>query len=85
MIENLDIGFVAACPIGMAQVSSVVLNENILKPNAWVEKGQEISHFQMGGSDFVLLFEQRSQVQITATKGDHYNVGQQIATATRIH
>jgi phosphatidylserine decarboxylase len=85
VIENLDIGFVAACPIGMAQVSSVVLNENILKPNAWVEKGQEISHFQMGGSDFVLLFEQRSQVQITAKQDDHYNVGQQIATATRIH
>ncbi|KIM78699.1 hypothetical protein PILCRDRAFT_582455 [Piloderma croceum F 1598] len=71
-----DFGLVAVCPIGMAQVSSVVLNDNI-KEGHYVEKGQEISHFQMGGSDIVVLFE--NNVQITARKDVHYKVGEEIA------
>jgi len=78
VLDNPDIGLVAACPIGMAQVSSVVLS---VKEGDIVQKGDEISYFQMGGSDIVLVFEAASKVKITAVKNIPYNYGQHIATA----
>jgi phosphatidylserine decarboxylase len=78
VLENPDIGLVAACPIGMAQVSSVVLS---VKEGDTVQKGDEISFFQMGGSDIVVVFEAASKVNITAAQGQPYNFGMQIATA----
>jgi phosphatidylserine decarboxylase len=78
VLENPDIGLVAVCPIGMCQVSSVVLS---VTKGDFVEKGDEISYFQMGGSDIVLVFEAKSKVKISAVKNIPYNYGQQIATA----
>lgn len=49
-------GVVAVLPIGMAQVSSVVLTVDV---NTYVEKGQNISYFQFGGSDIVTVFEKK--------------------------
>jgi phosphatidylserine decarboxylase len=80
VIDNPVIGLVATLPIGMAQVSSVELS---VKPEQKVEKGQEISYFQLGGSDIVVVFQRKSNVTITAS-GDgtnHYNFGEQIAIA----
>ena len=47
-------GLVAVLPIGMAQVSSVGLS---VKKGDKVRKGDEISWFEFGGSDIVLVFE----------------------------
>ncbi|KAI9927118.1 hypothetical protein ASPWEDRAFT_55384 [Aspergillus wentii DTO 134E9] len=49
-------GRVAVLPIGMAQVSSVVLT---VKKGDYLQKGQNISYFQFGGSDIVTVFEKR--------------------------
>lgn len=49
-------GLVAVLPIGMAQVSSVVLTVGV---GSYVEKGQNISYFQFGGSDIVTVFEKK--------------------------
>jgi len=78
IVLDTAIGLVAVLPMGMAQVSSVVLtvgNGDVLT------KGQEISYFQFGGSDIVVVFEAASQVNITAVKGQHYNYGEKIAEA----
>ena len=48
-------------PIGMAQVSSIVLG---VEPGDVVTKGQKISHFEFGGSDFVLVFEAKAKVKV---------------------
>ncbi|CAG8563158.1 1765_t:CDS:1 [Diversispora eburnea] len=78
VIDSPKVGKVAILPIGMAQVSSVVLST---QPGDEVKKGDEISYFQFGGSDIVLVFQAQSQVEILANEGKHYSVGQQIAIA----
>ncbi|CAB4412566.1 unnamed protein product [Rhizophagus irregularis] len=89
VIDSPKVGKVAVLPIGMAQVSSVVLcvkGEEIGKDGKVVEgdevkKGDEISYFQFGGSDIVLLFQAQSKVKILADIHKHYRVGEQIAIA----
>ncbi len=44
-----------------------------------VEKGQMISSFLFGGSDMVLVFERKSNVNITATASVHYPIRSQYA------
>lgn len=54
--KPVDHGLVAVLPIGMAQVSSVVLT---VKEGDYLKKGQNISYFQFGGSDIVTVFQKR--------------------------
>lgn len=54
--KSVDHGVVAVLPIGMAQVSSVILT---VKEGDFLEKGQNISYFQFGGSDIVTVFQKR--------------------------
>ncbi|KAM3435345.1 hypothetical protein MY4824_004926 [Beauveria thailandica] len=73
------IGYVAVLPIGMAQISSVVITAEV---GRHLHKGEEISYFQFGGSDIVVVFQKKSKVKITAeltTPRTHYNVGNKIA------
>ncbi|KAL5003368.1 phosphatidylserine decarboxylase-domain-containing protein [Aspergillus recurvatus] len=56
MIDTVVHGKVAVLPIGMAQVSSVVMT---VKKGDCVRKGDEISYFLFGGSDIVIVFEKR--------------------------
>ncbi|PKK68695.1 hypothetical protein RhiirC2_833379 [Rhizophagus irregularis] len=78
VIDSPKVGKVAVLPVGMAQVSSVVLS---VKEGDEVKKGDELSYFQFGGSDIVLLFQAQSKVKILANKHKHYRVGKQIAIA----
>lgn len=68
IIENELLGHVAVLPIGMAQVSSVVLSPGI-EPGKHIKKGEEISYFQFGGSDIVLVFERDANVHIMGARG----------------
>ena len=52
-----DRGHVAVLPIGMFQVSSVNLS---VKAGDHVRKGDEISWFEFGGSDIVMVFEKKA-------------------------
>ena len=78
IIDNPTLGPVAVLPMGMAQVSSVVLK---CKVGDTLEKGEEISYFQFGGSDIVLVFQKDANVTYTANRDSLYRVGQQIAVA----
>ncbi|KIJ34058.1 hypothetical protein M422DRAFT_35236 [Sphaerobolus stellatus SS14] len=62
LIENPILGLVAVLPIGMAQVSSVVLQAKA----GDVIKGDQISYFQFGGSDVVSIVQKDANVRFTA-------------------
>ncbi|KAI0707076.1 phosphatidylserine decarboxylase-domain-containing protein [Earliella scabrosa] len=81
LIDTPDMGLVAVLPIGMALVSSVVLS---VKAGDTVQKGDEISYFQFGGSDIVMVFEKDADVTFTADVTVHYNFGEQVAKAGKL-
>ena len=68
----------AVLPVGMSQVSSVVLS---VSTGDTIKKGDEIAYFQFGGSDIVLVFQSHSNVEIFAHEHRHYRMGEQIAVA----
>ena len=72
VVLETEIGLVAVLPMGMAQVSSVVLTA---EKGITLTKGDEISYFQFGGSDIVVIFQRQSNVNITAQPGTHYKMG----------
>jgi phosphatidylserine decarboxylase precursor len=72
IVLDTPIGLVAVLPIGMAQVSSVVMTAEVGKT---LRKGEEFAYFQFGGSDHIVLFETACNVNITAQPNVHYNQG----------
>jgi len=78
IVLETPIGLVAILPIGMCQVSSVILTAEV---GVTVRKGEELSYFQFGGSDIILLFEASSNVCFSAQKNVHYKMGTKIAQA----
>jgi len=78
VVLDTAIGLVAVLPIGMCQVSSVILTAEV---GVTLRKGEEMSYFQFGGSDIVVLFEAKSNVSFTAQPGNHYKMGTKIAEA----
>ena len=63
-IIDSPIGLVACLPMGMAQVSSVVITAEV---GVTLFKGEELGYFQFGGSDFVMVFERSSNVRLLGT------------------
>jgi phosphatidylserine decarboxylase len=78
IILDSPIGLVAVLPIGMCQVSSVIITAEV---GVTLRKGEELSYFQFGGSDIILLFESSSNVCFTAQSTVHYKMGTKIAQA----
>lgn len=74
IIESPTLGLVALVPVGMTLISSVVLEPEV---GAELRKGEEFGYFQFGGSDIVLLFQDRGVV-IDAEVGTRYLQGQPI-------
>jgi phosphatidylserine decarboxylase len=78
VVIDSPIGLVACLPMGMAQVSSVVITA---EAGLTLHKGEELGYFQFGGSDFVMVFERASNVQLISQPGTHYNQGSWIGNA----
>jgi phosphatidylserine decarboxylase len=78
IVLDTAIGLVTVLPMGVAQVSSIILTAEV---GTTLRKGEEISYFQFGGSDIVCVFEERSNVSVTAQVGVHYKMGTRIAQA----
>ena len=57
IFKTKEIGYVGFIAIGMTEVSSCIIYKNLLGKK--VKKGQEIGHFQYGGSSHVLIFEKK--------------------------
>ena len=60
-------GLVALIPMGMAHVSSVNFEGNV-RPGIGHKKGDMLGNFLFGGSDFVMLFQDKAGFEITATE-----------------
>ncbi len=76
VVLDSPVGLVACLPVGMAQVSSVVLTAEV---GTVLRKGEEIGYFQFGGSDFVMVFERGSQIEMACQPDQHFLQGQVIA------
>ncbi len=74
VIDSPELGLVAVLPIGMAYVSSVNLTPKVA---AELQKGDEFGFFLFGGSDIVMLFQDRNVV-LDAEVGRKYLQGQRI-------
>ena len=61
--SNLRIGKIAMIFIGMAEVSSCVTTVNI---GDHVGKGQEIGHFEFGGSSHAIVFEKKAKLRFSS-------------------
>ena len=66
LIETEEYGMAALIPVGMGQVSSVNL---VVEPGMEIQKGDEIGYFLFGGSDCVMLFEEKSGFMLTVPEG----------------
>ena len=78
IVLESPIGLVACLPMGMAQVSSVVITAEV---GVTLRKGEELGYFQFGGSDFVMVFERASNVQLLSRAGVHVQQGTAIGQA----
>ncbi len=78
VVIDSPIGLVACLPMGMAQVSSVVITA---EQGVTLHKGEELGYFQFGGSDFVMVFERASNVQLINQPNVHYSQGTWIGNA----
>ncbi|MES2590156.1 MAG: phosphatidylserine decarboxylase [Bacteroidota bacterium] len=78
IVLETPIGLVAVLPIGMSQVSSVIITAEV---GVTLRKGEELSYFQFGGSDIIVLFEASSNVCFNAQATIHYKMGVKIAQA----
>lgn len=78
IVLETPIGLVAILPVGMCQVSSVVVTAEV---GVTLRKGEELAYFQFGGSDIILLFEAAANVSITAQQNVHYKTGNKIGQA----
>jgi phosphatidylserine decarboxylase len=74
VIDSPAVGLVAVLPVGMCFVSSVNLTPEV---GARLQKGDEFGFFLFGGSDIVMLF-QNKQVVIDAEVGRRYLRGERI-------
>jgi phosphatidylserine decarboxylase len=68
IIETKEYGLVALLPIGMSQVSSVNF-EDAVKPGNTFKKGDMLGYFLFGGSDYVILFQDKVKFNLTVSKG----------------
>lgn len=61
--SNPRIGKIAMVFIGMAEVSSCVTTVNV---GDHVQKGQEIGHFEFGGSSHAIVFEKKAKLRFSS-------------------
>ena len=74
VIDSPEVGLVAVLPIGMAYVSSVNLTTEV---GAELRKGDQFGYFMFGGSDIVMVFQDRNLV-LDAEVGRKYLQGQRL-------
>jgi phosphatidylserine decarboxylase len=78
IVIDSPIGLVACLPVGMGLISSVVITAEVGKI---LHKGEELGYFQFCGSDFVMVFERASNVQLVCQPNVRYKQGTAIGYA----
>ena len=75
VVLDTSAGLIACLPVGMAQVSSIVITA---EPGVELRKGEEMGYFQFGGSDFVMVFEARCNARLNGVSVSSVRQGQRI-------
>ena len=65
IVDTGKYGLVALIPMGMAQVSSVNFEDDV-QVGSTHEKGDMLGNFLFGGSDFIILFQEKAGFEIMA-------------------
>jgi len=87
ILETEDYGLVALLPIGMVVVGSVNFEDSVI-PGAKVKKGDMLGHFAFGGSDFVMVFQEGVNFELTSPIGEdglyeHILMGEELGRLSR--
>jgi len=69
ILDTESYGLVALLPIGMVAVSSVNF-EDYVKSGVEVKKGDMLGYFAFGGSDFIMLFQDRVEFSLDAPRSE---------------
>jgi phosphatidylserine decarboxylase len=69
IVDTGEYGLVALIPMGMGQVSSINFEKDV-KVGTTHKKGDMLGNFLFGGSDFVMLFQEKVRFEITAPRED---------------
>ena len=67
ILETEEYGLVALLPIGMTAVGSVNFEKNIISETQ-VKKGDMLGNFAFGGSDFIMIFQDKVNFTLDAPK-----------------
>lgn len=67
IVDTEKYGIVALIPVGMGRVSSVNFEEDV-QVGKFYKKGDKLGFFMFGGSDFIMLFQEKAEFNITAPK-----------------
>ena len=67
ILDTKKYGLIALIPMGMAQVSSVNFEKNIIVGSTH-KKGDMLGYFLFGGSDFIMIFQKVANFEIQAPK-----------------
>jgi phosphatidylserine decarboxylase len=60
-----EIGYVVFIAIGMTEVSSCIIYDKLIGKR--IHRGEEIGHFQYGGSSYLMIFERKHQDKLEFT------------------
>jgi len=67
IVDTGEFGLVVLIPMGMAQVSSVNFEDDV-RVGSTHEKGDMLGNFFFGGSDFIMLFQEKAGFEIMVQK-----------------
>lgn len=73
IVDTKQYGLVTLIPMGMAQVSSVNFetdDETKVEVGSTYEKGAPLGYFLFGGSDFIMLFQEKAGFEIMAQQNE---------------
>ncbi len=78
IVDSPALGLVALLPVGMAQISSVVITA---ETGVTLHQGEEFGYFQFGGSNMIML-TQKGRFELSAdVQGKALQMGSRIGTA----
>lgn len=87
ILETEDYGLVALLPIGMVAVGSVNFEAEVVT-GAQIRKGDMLGNFAFGGSDFIMVFQDGVNFELTAPTGEdggylHMLMGEELGRLSR--
>jgi phosphatidylserine decarboxylase len=72
ILETEEYGLVALLPVGIAAIASVNFENNV-KPGVRVMKGDMLGYFAFGGSDFIMILQEKVNFTLDAPKQENSN------------